>query len=249
MKSQEMGAGTSDVFAGNDPSEVIQIAYGESPAFFAKMIRSVLGSETERMVRILDVGSFNGEMFECVVALLPEYTIERHAVDVNAEAMRQNNAEHTYIAPAGSIPLPDASIDIVLSRYALQWNTLEDQERMLREMLRVARRAVILEHAGAPLEDTSGWRAATDDLFSGQTVPELKRDVWHYSTRVELEDVMRGLPVHVERVGERRIECLSSIFIQRYALPEMAAARVREVLAGHDCFVQTRWVLRPERRA
>lgn len=195
-------------------------------------------------MRILDVGSFNGEMFDRVAELLPEYILERHAVDVNADAMRNNNAEHTYIAPADALPLPDASMDVVITRYALQWNAPETQQRILKELARVARNGVIIEHAGAGMEDTPAWRRATDTLFRGDIVPALKRAAWYYSTRDEVERYGAEAGVHMERIGERAVPGLSEIFIKRYGLAGDDAGRVAATLSGHDYFVQTRWVIR-----
>lgn len=93
---------------------------------------------------LLDVGCGTG-FFTRTLAASVDGPV--HGVDINAEWLkyaRQRDTGNTHyaLADARALPYPDASFDLVVSITALCF--IEDEMQAMREMLRVARRRVVI---------------------------------------------------------------------------------------------------------
>jgi len=240
-----MGADTSKVFSGKSENLTNIMMYRETADFFASEIRRRLPPRAEPY-KLLDVGSFKGELMSDVLARLPEYTFETTAVDVNSEALENNSADFKINSGANNLPFENGSFDIVMVRYVLQWNVFDSQKNILSELERVVKGFIIIEHVGSDSIDTDGWRSKMDDVLDGVEIPVLKMDGYFFSSKDELEQWMRENSISFECLRNRKIDKASNVYIERYALSETESDTLRTILGDKDYFIQTDWVIYPK---
>jgi ubiquinone/menaquinone biosynthesis C-methylase UbiE len=112
---------------------------------------------------VLEVGAGSGLNF----ALYGPHVLKLYALDPSAElrrmagprAQRAHASIEFLAAPAEAIPLPDASVDTVVSTWTLC--TIADAERALHEMGRVLRgdgRLIFVEHGRSPDPRVAHWQ-------------------------------------------------------------------------------------------
>jgi ubiquinone/menaquinone biosynthesis C-methylase UbiE len=132
------------------------------------MRNKVLNAERARWVpmasgAVLEIGAGSGLNFghygsgvRAVYALDPSAELRRMAVP---RAQRARVAIHFLAASAEAVPLPDGSIDTVVTTWTLC--TIPDPSRALAEMRRVLRgdgRLIFVEHGRAPDLRVSRWQ-------------------------------------------------------------------------------------------
>jgi SAM-dependent methyltransferase len=112
----------------------------------AALIRSLRGT-------VLEVGAGTGANFGFLAEGVDWIGLEPNPRDteaLQANAARWGRRREVLVAPCEQIPLPDASVDAVLSTLVLC--SVDDQERALQEIIRVLRPGgafVFVEHVAA----------------------------------------------------------------------------------------------------
>lgn len=122
-------------------------AVEDSPELEAALIRSLRGT-------VLEVGAGDGANFGLLAEEVDWIGLEPNPADT--EALRENAARwgrrrEPLVARCEAIPLPDASVDAVLSTLVLC--SVDDQQKSLAEIRRVLRPGgafVFVEHVAAP---------------------------------------------------------------------------------------------------
>ncbi len=222
--------------------------YAESAENFANVIKEKLPVREEPYV-LADLGGHKGELLGNILEKLPEYDFKTIAVDLNEDALAQNvTAVEKVVASLDKLPLSDKSVDVVMARYVLPWNSQEVQKNILKEIIRVAKQFAIIEHAGAPSDDAEAWRQNLNKLFNNEKVTELNgRHTQFFSSRGEIEDWMTEAGVHFERITERKVDNLSDVFIEKWGMGSAKINAVKNILGDKDYIMQTRWVIYPQK--
>lgn len=242
----DMGDQTSEVFRGNSPSTAVHEIYGESADLFANIIKSKL-PDTEKEYSLVDIGSSKGELLSDVVNLLPEYHFNITATDMNAEAVSQNSATtNRVVADAEALPFADNGADIITMRYVLQFNSLEGQERIIKEISRTVKEFAVVEHGGSDGVDAEAWREKVGKIFEDDDLPQIKRKGMFWSSAEEVESLMEKNNIRFERVLSKKIDGLSQVYIERYLLNDDQSSEIRKMLEGKDYLVQTTWIIYPK---
>lgn len=242
MNIKEQGEYSEVMFRGENSSRAAELVYSESVKLFSDAIIATL---PEGRYSIADLGSSKGEFFKNLLnsETLTNFTFDTIAVDVNEDDISANSAESRIVSDLQSLSLADKSVDIILARYALAWNNLEGQRKILEEIKRVTKGIAIIQHQGANSENPEGLQDASLQLFSG-IIPTLKRDAFYFSSAEQLEEIMKELNISFERIQNRDVDGLSSIFIDKYDLSEEDAQTTVDCLKGSDYVTQTAWILR-----
>ena len=243
-QNQNMGEAASDIFAGkSEESEAIQKIYNKSPLIYAEIIRRYLPA-ISKLYKLVDLGSHKGELVKTLLFRLPEYKFQVIALDTDEDSLSENkNVDYKIVADAEKIPLADKSVDLVIARYILQWNSLEKQKRILSEIKRIVSNIAIVEHVGADNQYPDVWRERINDLFDGEEVPKLKRKNYYFSSRDEIERWMSEAGIKFERILDEVVQNGVGIFTKRYNLSEKEVEKVRKVLAEKDYICHTVWVI------
>lgn len=162
MNPKEQGVNAENIFHGEATSEVARLVYKESTPLFSKAISQNL--EPGEYI-LADLGSHKGEFLQDLKANLTQYKFKTIAVDVNKDNLESNDADHKIISNIAEIDLADKSVDITIVRYALAWNSIEDQKKILREIERITRHIAVIQHQGANSEQPLGLQKASKELF------------------------------------------------------------------------------------
>ncbi|EKD23513.1 MAG: hypothetical protein ACD_81C00229G0002 [uncultured bacterium] len=239
------GKNATEIFKGESELKALKEVYGETAGLFAGILKEKLEEDTQ--YTLADLGAFKGELAQSILKYIPELDLEVIAIDVNPDALEQNKAADKKItANLTELPLKDKSVDIAMMRYALQWNTLEKQEKIIEEVSRIIKKFAIIQHAGSENEDPQGWRGKVQRIFNDEELPELKRVEIFFSSRDELEDRMKKMGVRFERVDEKVIENLADVYCERYTLDAGKCERVRATLGDKNFMLRTTWVVFPK---
>ena len=241
----DMGKETSKVFAGYYKSETNKEMYAETAKFFADKIRDRLPVR-ENPYTIADIGAFQGELLGNIISLLPEYKFKTTAIDINADALLNNKANQKTNADVNNIPLPDQSVDIAIMRYVLQFNSIQKQREIIREIARIIKSFALIEHVGADIEETEEWRDRMDKLFRGQDVPKLLRTGYFFSSRAEIEAWFKQGNINFERLKDKKINNAMDVYIERYDLDKGEAEKAINIMGDKNYFRQTDWVIYPK---
>ena len=242
MNLKEQGINQEAVFKGEGKSNAIYLAYGESVVLFSRAVRSNLKSNGKEYV-LADLGSAKGSFLKKLLDVLPEYVFKTIAIDVNIDDIKHNTAEQKIISDLSIIDMPDKSIDVTIMRYALAWNTLDKQHKILSEIKRITRDIAIIQHQGSDENYPKKLQNAAEILFSG-VVPQLERINFFFSTSKQVEQIMSNLGINFERIQNRKIEGLSDIFIEKYKLQKDEADKVYKILKDTNSIVQSAWILK-----
>lgn len=195
---------------------------------------------------VADIGSFKGELLDSLIKILPEYKFKTIAVDINEKALEENSAEEKIFADASKLPFEDNSIDIEIVRFLLQWNSWEKQKEIIRQIARTTKEFALIEHGGADSIDSDEWRKNMDRLFEGKEVPKLKRGEHFFSSRDEIEQMMKEEGIRFERIREKVIQNIAEIYAERFGLSKEDYLKTKEILADKNFFIQTDWVIYPK---
>jgi len=240
----EQGENSSDVFGGANKTKTTVEIYGQSPEFFANIIRQKLNPDKE--YNLADLGSFDGKLLENVLKLLPEYKFRTFGIDREQNLKNNHSAQEKIAAEIDWIPLSDKSMDIVLGRYILVWNDPEKQKRILKEIGRITRGFAIVQSAGSDTEGSDAWREKFNHLFSGKDVPKLHRVGHFFSSRDEVEGWMKEQNIQFERIQDRKVNEFSNVFCEKYNLDDAECAMTKKILDDKDFTVQNTWIIYPK---
>jgi len=240
------GDGASKVFKGEGMFQATNEVYNESANLFADVIKNHLSPEGVAM--LADIGSYQGEFLTDVLDKLPEYAFDTIAVEMNENALSYNSANQRVLAGAEKLPFENNSIDIILCRNVLQWNSMEKQKEIVRELARVVHKIAIVQHAGADDISPEEWRNAMDKVFDAKEISQVQRSGRFFSSAKELEDWMHDEKIQFKKVQEKTIENLSDIFIEKYNLPENEALMMKNILGDKDYIQQTTWIIFPSKQ-
>ncbi|MDE1919453.1 MAG: methyltransferase domain-containing protein [Patescibacteria group bacterium] len=242
---QNMGENTSKVFSGEAGTKAAREAYNKTPEVFSEEIKKRLLPNKE--YTIADIGSFRGELLGKLLELVPDYKFRTIAVDINQDALNKNTLQEKIISDAEHLPFGNGSIDIEVVRFLLQWNHWERQKQIIKEIARTVKEFALVEHGGADNENPDEWREKMDKLFEGVEVPKLKRGEHFFSSRDEIEQMMRDEGIKYERVREKIISDVAEIYSERFGLNEEESAKTRKILSNKNFFVQTDWIIYPQK--
>lgn len=235
------GEKASEVFLSEIENETIKKVYGESAKFFADTIKNNLKPNKYTLV---DVGAFKGELLSQILKFLPDYKFDTIGIDKNEEIINNNDTvKDKIISDLINIPLENDSVDVLISRYVLSWNNLEKQEIILKEFLRITNKIAIIQHAGSDNADPESWREKYDELFLGKDIPKLKREEMFFSSRDEIEEIMKRNKFNFERLSEIKIDNFSEVFIEKYNLQKEEKEKIKEILKEKDYMVQANWII------
>lgn len=240
MNLKEQGLNAVNSFRGEATSEASRLVYNGSATLFSNVIKTEL--EPNKYI-LTDLGSHRGEFLEDLLNLLPEYTFETIAVDVNSCDLKENKADKKFISDLSKLDMNDKSVDATIIRYALSWNDLENQKNIIKEIKRITKKIAIIQHQGANSEHPEELWNASRQLFSG-TVPKLKRDKFFFSTPKQVEEFMNELEITFEKVQEEEVKGLSDLLIEKYDLSEEDSHNTKDILKNSDYVVKSAWVLR-----
>ncbi len=237
----KQGNGADQVFSGKTENETVKKLYSESALYFASIIRNLLKPQKEPY-KLLDIGTFRGELLQAILSeLCDEYSFDSTGIDTDADAVLANDSvEHRVVGDAAKMPFEDKEFDLVLSRYVLQWNSPDKQKEILKELSRVCRKFTIIQHAGA--EKEGEWQGRVHKLVFGG-VEKIKRQEGYFSSPEEIEQIMIDEGIKFQKLQDRILVNLSSVFIEKYRLTEEESKKVIEILGDKDLIQQTTWVI------
>jgi hypothetical protein len=238
----DQGVKASEVFSGQFKSETVKKLYSESAQTFAEIIKAQILKDKKYI--FADFGSHKGDLQKNILSLLPGYNFHTIGVDVEKNLKDNDVADNKVVSKLTDLPFGEGAIDFAIARYILVWNSPENQQKILKEITRTVRDFVILQHAGADIENSSEWRLRLDDLFDGEEVPSCKRTGHYFSSRDEVEQWMKETGINFERINERKVEAVSNVFIERTPLNEMDAETTRKILGDKDYIIQTTWIIK-----
>ena len=234
------------VFRGEGKFKANQELYAYSAKNFANIIKEKLLLRDEPYI-LADLGGHKGELLGNIISQLPDYKFETIGIDLNEDALRENLiANKKVVASLDKLPFADKSIDVAIARYVLSWNNIDGQRNILNEIARVVKNFGIVEHGGAPRESAELWRNGFNQLFNGEQIPSLKRDIHFFSSGNELENLMIESGISFECVSDKKIDNVSDVFIEKWKLNEDDASKAKEILNDKDYIIQTRWVIYPK---
>jgi ubiquinone/menaquinone biosynthesis C-methylase UbiE len=177
-----------------------------------------------------------------LISLLPDYKLQTIAIDVNADDLEKNDADQKIISDLSELNLSDKSVDITVCRYVLAWNNIETQKEILKEIKRITKKLVVIQHQGANSENPAGLQKASEVLFGG-VIPNLKRENFFFSTAEQVENMFNELRLNFQKIQTKEVPGLSGVFIDKYNLSGGEARKVQEVLMGADYVTLSTWVI------
>lgn len=233
------GLKASDVFSGRGQSEASKLFYNESADLFANIIRK---NFQPSQYSLADLGGHKGEFLKELLAKLPEYQFESIIIDQESGLIPELKAEKV-VGNIKNTSLPDKSIDLVILRYVLAWDTLEDQKLILAEIARICKGVTIIQHQGADSSNPEPLQKALANLFSGE-IPDLKREEGFFTESKQIENWLNELGVNYEKIQERTIEPVSDLFIDKFGLVGDEINLVKNIFKDCDYTNQSTFVLK-----
>jgi SAM-dependent methyltransferase len=144
------------------------------PDYPADAVRWCLAPASRRAgpLRVLDLGAGTGKLTAALVALGMDVTAVEPDEAMLAELRRGLPAVRALSGAAEAIPLPDGSVDAVLSGQAMHWF---DMARALPEIARVLVQGGALGALWNSNDDRVEWVAGLQDAAEGAAPPALSR--------------------------------------------------------------------------
>jgi hypothetical protein len=237
--SSEQGINAEKIFHGKSEGHTSEMFYAESAGLFANIISKEI---TPSIYTLVDLGGHKGELLSDVLSKLSGYTFDSTVID-KVEGLGEGIEAKKVIADIEHTPIESKSADVVLLRYVLAWNTIDDQRKILKEVIRITKGIAIIQHQGADSLNPQLLSEAQTRLFGGD-IPELKRDVnFLWTDPRKLEEIMTEQGIKFSTIQDRKIEGLSNLFIEKYGLVGEKAEMVRKILHDCDYVMQTTWLL------
>ncbi len=233
--------GQTEIFAGKARRETTVKFYAESPVLFAQIVKENIKPGNYKMA---DLGGAGGGLCGNLVNLLNDYQFEIDAYDVDTDSLKENKvAKHTYHADLANLPAESRYYDISIMRYVLQWNTIEDQRKIIKEVARITKGIAIIQHCGPQDSNKNEWRANSDGFINGSGISRITRKDYLYTSPTEVEEIFKENNINYKQVQYRRIDAYIDIFIERYDLTEEESNLVRTMVADKNYIFQTTWLL------
>lgn len=176
----------------------------QDPAFALAAVHGWAIEELERRIgvvgnRVLDVGCGTGLLLETLAGRGHQVVGVEPSAGMRAEAAHRRPWLNVLAGDLGAIPLPDGTLDGVVTTYAISHLAREEKPAAFEELLRVVRPggAVVVADVGVASVDTLGEVVAA--LRSGgreQQLPyyadghALEIDVWEPWLRARLQDLV-----------------------------------------------------------
>jgi len=123
-------------------------------------------------LRVLDLGAGTGKLTAALAGLGAEVTAVEPDPGMLAELRRLLGSVQALPGSAEEIPLPDASVDAVLTGQAMHWF---DLSRAIPEIARVLTPGGVLAALWNVDDDRIGWVAALAEISKGQSNATLRR--------------------------------------------------------------------------
>lgn len=237
------GEKTSSVFSGKGYSKTTREAYEKSAKYFSKIIRTELPDKTIKYT-FADFGCYKGELLQNVLNQLKNYNFYTIGIDTKANLQENNVAQEKISGNLTNLPLKNNSVDCGMMRYVLQWNNLKDQEKILKEVYRVIKNFVIIQHTGPDNLYPEKWRIKFNELFTGKQIKKLKRTGGFFSSQNEIEKILLKNKINFKLLSSKKIKSASDVFIERFGLSKQEAEITRNILADKDYSIQTTWLLK-----
>lgn len=237
MKYQ--GSNASEIFRGNGQSAASKLFYNESAKTFAKIIRDNLevGNYT-----LLDMGGHKGEFLKEMLNEVSEYKFSSTVIDI-VDGIDLNLNATKIVGDIGNTNFPDKSFDLIIIRYVLAWNRLENQKLILKEISRLCKGICIIQHQGADSDNPSSLQEASAKIFLGEVISRMKRDEGFFTESKTLESWMKELHINYAKISERKIETLSETFIEKFNLSQTESELLIKALDGCDYINQSTFLL------
>lgn len=237
----EQGKKAPILFKGDGKSKASHLVYGNSANLFSSIIKKRLKKKENYC--LVDFGSSRGDFLNELIKKLPQYNFNIICIDKEKEPLDKNTVAHEKICSnLVSVPLRDDSADLLIMRYVLQWDSLEEQKQILSELRRLMRDFAIVQHAGADSKNALKWRKNNDNLFKGE-IKSLYRFEQCFSSSQEVENMMKEVGLDYKKIDEIKVEGLSDIINEKYVLDKKERLRVKEILGKWDYIVITTWVI------
>lgn len=233
------GLKASEVFSGKGQSGASKLFYNESADLFAGVIRK---NFQPGQYSLADLGGHKGEFLNELLTKLPEYKFKSIIIDQESGLIPELKADK-IVGNIKNTALPDKSIDLVILRYVLAWDTLEDQKLILAEIARICKGITIIQHQGADSSNPEPLQKALARLFSGE-IPDLKREEGFFTESKQIENWLNELGVNYEKIQERKIEPVSDLFIDKFGLIVSEQDWVKNVFSNCDYTNQSTFVLK-----
>lgn len=240
------GEKTSLVFRGEGRTETVREVYGESAGYFSNIFRAKIKDKDVEHT-LIDFGCHKGELLQNILDQLKDYRFYTIGVDTEVNLQENNIVQEKVPGSLTNIPLEGGSVECGMMRYVLQWNSPENQKKILQEISRVVKDFIIVQHAGSDNVSPKEYREKFDKLFRGEQVKKLKRSNCFFSSQNEVEEILNESGINFELLLSKRIEKVSNVFIERFGLSEQEAEAVRSILGDKDYVMQTTWLLEPDK--
>ncbi len=235
----DQGTNSIQAFHGKGKANAIKLFYGDSASLFAKLIRNNLKAGKYTLV---DLGGHKGEVLGDMLPLLPEYEFDAVVID-KVQGMDEGVKARKIVGDIINNEIPDKSVDVVLMRYVLPWDSYDNQKLIIKEVQRICRGFAIIQHQGAMSKDPKPLQNASLKLWSGR-VEALKRDFGFFTEAKQVEAWMTELSINFEKLDQKYIETLSEMFIEKFNLNDTDAQTTKDILSGCDGIEITTWLLK-----
>lgn len=236
MDKKFQGTGSRSMFHGETENKTIKKVYGESAQIFSNTLKDNLEAGEYSLI---DLGSHKGEFLHDFLKTCPSsLNFETTAVDVNEDDLKENLADNKFLADLTNLPFKDKAFDVTFARYAIAWNSIADQEKILDEIVRITKKIAIIQHQGASSRQPQKLQKSSNELFSG-VVPVLKREKFCFTSSREIKSILNKIGVRYKIIQNRKVKNLSELLIEKYQLPVSEAEVVKKILRGTDYIYQT----------
>ncbi len=243
--AEDMGVNTGKAFSGDGLSLAIIKTYADSVDIFVKALKTKLNYSgvVTSYGSLADFGTFSGEFLKNLVNRLSLENIsfsKIYGLEINSDALEKNIvAEEKIVTDLVNIPVKDKTFDISTARYVLQWNSLDRQEKIIKEIIRTTKMFSVIQH---PSVDYAG-QEKFHEIFKGELIPSLKRIESYYSTQEEIEQIFERNNIKFEVFNKEKIQNISDVFIERYGLSETEASSLKRFLGSDDYWDRVTWVI------
>lgn len=241
MDELNQGINSNKIFSGKGNSISAKLIYGESANLFSQLIKKEL---TSNKYSIIDFGSSKGEFIAEIIKKTPKFKFEITAIDFNKDDLNKNNIAnkkiHSKITEDKKLKLNE---DIGIMRYLLQWNSITNQEKIIKTFNKSINKFGIIQHAGADSKDSGSWRKKINKIFDGR-ISKLKRNGMFFSSSKEIESIFKKHKINFSKVDEIQVNELSNIFIEKYSLNPSESKQIKDIFSEKDYIVRTTWIIR-----
>ena len=243
MLLKPQGKNSSQLFSGQGVSNASKMVYGANEKLYLTLIRKTFSPK--ETIQLVDLGGFKGEFTSRILKDLPSYKFEVTAVDSSASALKLNQtAKIKLCKDLTKTTLPNKYATLTILRYVLSWNTLKEQEGILKEAKRITNKFLIISHQGPLEEEAKNWRTKWAKLFSGRIIRKLKREGYYFSSAQDIESLMDTLQLKYKQVEQKNVKNILDLFVEKYALSKSETEKARAIVTGVNTIQITTWIIK-----